>query len=111
MKSDKTFIIIYTTFPNLNSAKKIINLLIHKKIIACANIFKISSIYRWKGKIEHSAEYGAFIKTKKANYKKLEKLIKQHHPYEVPEIISWSIEKGYKPYLDWIEECVQTKRG
>jgi periplasmic divalent cation tolerance protein len=77
--------------------------MVGKKLVACGNIIKTSSVYRWKGKIEHAAEYGAFIKTKASHYKKVERYIKKCHPYEVPEIISWPINKGSKDYLDWID--------
>ncbi len=102
MKSKKTFIVVYTTFPNAKTAKKIINGLLQRRIAVCGNIFRVSSMYVWKDKIEQSPEYGAFIKTVKNNYKKVEHHIKQNHPYEVPEIISWTIERGHKAYLDWI---------
>jgi len=102
------FIVIYTTFPDLKIAKRIVYGLINEKLVACGNIFKLFSIYAWKGEIEQTAEYGAFIKTTKSNYKKVENYIKNKHPYEVPEIISWPIEKGYKPYLDWIENEVKS---
>jgi len=102
MKKRKEFIIVYATFPNLKIAKKIIHGLITKKLAACGNIFKVSSLYIWKGNIEKSPEYGAFIKSKKLNYKKVENYIKKNHPYEVPEIISWTIERGLKEYLNWI---------
>ncbi len=103
MRSEKTFILVYTTFPNLKTAHKIINGLLQKRIAVCGNIFKLSSVYIWKGKIERSPEYGAFIKTLSSNYKKVENYIKRNHPYEVPEIISWTIERGHKAYLHWID--------
>jgi len=103
MKSKKKFILVYTTFPNVTIAQKIINGLLQERIAICGNIFRLSSLYVWKGKIEQSPEYGAFIKTVKNNYKKVEHYIKQNHPYEVPEIISWTIERGHKAYLDWID--------
>jgi len=98
-----SFIVVYTTFPNLKTAKRIIKGLVKNKMIACGNIFRLSSIYIWKGKIEQNPEYGAFIKTTKRNYKKVEIYIKNNHPYEVPEIISWEIEKGLNSYLKWID--------
>ena len=104
MKIKKTFIVVYTTFPNVRVAKKIINGLIEKKLAACGNIFKLSSIYIWRGKIEQCPEYGAFIKTTKKNYKKVERFVKKNHPYEVPEIISWTIERGLEEYLNWISK-------
>jgi len=100
MKSD--YIIIYTTFPNLKIARKIIRELIGKRFIACANVFKLYSLYTWKGKIEQTKEYGALMKTKKTNYKRVAYFIRQNHPYELPEIIAWGIEKGLKRYLEWI---------
>lgn len=104
MKSKKTFIVVYTTFPNAKIAERIINGLLQERIAVCGNIFRLSSMYLWKGKIEQSPEYGAFIKTVKSNYQKVEKYIKENHPYEVPEIISWTIERGHKAYLDWIDD-------
>jgi periplasmic divalent cation tolerance protein len=98
-----SFIVVYTTFPNLKTAKRIIKGLIKNRMVACGNIFKLSSIYIWKGKIEQNPEYGVFIKTTKRNYKKVEIYIKNNHPYEVPEIISWKIEKGLNSYLKWID--------
>ncbi|MCK4250557.1 divalent-cation tolerance protein CutA [candidate division WOR-3 bacterium] len=98
-----SFIVVYTTFPNLKTAKRIIKGLIKNRMVACGNIFKLSSIYIWKGEIEQNPEYGVFIKTTKRNYKKVEIYIKNNHPYEVPEIISWEIDKGLNSYLKWID--------
>lgn len=103
MKRTYKFIIIYATFPDFKTAQKIIDMLIKTELIACGNIFKIFSIYKWQGKIEKSPEYGVFIKTTKKNYKKVEEYIKNNHPYEVPEIISWAIDRGLKSYLTWLD--------
>uniref|UniRef100_A0A7V0Z6T6 Divalent-cation tolerance protein CutA n=1 Tax=candidate division WOR-3 bacterium TaxID=2052148 RepID=A0A7V0Z6T6_UNCW3 len=103
MEVNNKFIVIYTTFPDLKTAKKVIDGLLKNRLIACANIFKIDSIYTWKKKIEKAEEYGVFIKTRKAKYKSVESFIKDNHPYEVPEIICWDIEDGLPIYFDWIE--------
>ena len=65
---------------------------------------KLSSIYRWRSKIEEAEEYGVFFKTQKHLYDKVEAYIKENHPYEVPEIIAWPIQRGLPVYLDWIKE-------
>lgn len=106
MKKITQFIVIYTTFPDLKTANKIAQNLIKHRFIACANIFKLNSIYTWQGKIEKAKEYGALIKTTRTKYKKVENYIKNNHPYKVPEIISWPIERGLKEYLAWIDEWV-----
>lgn len=104
MRSRKKYIIVYTTFPNVKVAREIVKELVEKKLGACGNIFKLFSIYAWKGKIEQEPEYGVFIKTTAKKYLNVEKYIKSRHPYEVPEIISWSIEKGFAGYLTWISK-------
>jgi len=107
MKKRDTYIIVYSTFPDLKTTKKIISGLITHKFAACGNILKLHSIYTWKGTVERNPEYGAFIKTKKKNYKDVETYIKKHHPYEVPEIVCWSIEKGLPAYMDWVSEVTK----
>ena len=104
MKTKQKYIVVYATFPKMRVAKKIVNGLIGNKLVACGNLFKLSSIYIWRGKIEQCPEYGALIKTTKKNYKKVERFIKKNHPYEVPEIISWTIERGLEEYLSWINK-------
>ena len=102
--SHQEYIVIYTTFPDVKCAKMIVQGLVEQKLAACGNMFKTSSIYRWKSNIEQAGEFGVFIKTQKHLYDKVETYIRENHPYEVPEIISWSIERGLPEYLDWIGE-------
>jgi periplasmic divalent cation tolerance protein len=97
-------IAVYATFPDLKTAKKIIRGLINKRLAACGNIFRISSVFTWKDKIAEIPEYAALIKTVRKNYPKVEKYILKNHPYEVPEIVSWDIERGAKRYLDWVQK-------
>ena len=58
-------VIIVSTFPSKQSVTSIAKLLVKKKLTACVNIAKISSIYTWKGKIENQNEYLALFKTTK----------------------------------------------
>jgi periplasmic divalent cation tolerance protein len=99
----KKYLVVYTTFPTLRSAKRIITGLVNRELAACGNIFRLNSIYRWQGKIEKHPEYAALIKTKPSKYRAIEKYIKENHPYDVPEIIAWNIDQGQKTYLDWID--------
>jgi len=78
-------------------------LLVSKRLAACVQILPgLESHYRWRGKKETSREVLLLIKTNAAVYKKLEKILLQNHPYEVPEIICLPITRGSKTYLDWI---------
>jgi periplasmic divalent cation tolerance protein len=60
------------------------------------------SVYRWQDKIEEASEVPLLIKTTAGRYAELETTIRAHHPYELPEIIAVSIERGLSEYLDWV---------
>ena len=97
-------VIIVSTYPNKKSVNKVANQIIKKKLAACVNISKISSIYTWKNKVENTSEYLAFFKTTQKNKKKLKETIKTSHPYDVPEIAEININSINKPYLKWMIE-------
>ena len=93
-----------STYPNKKSLEKIANQLVKNKLAACVNIFKIYSIYSWKGKIEKTSEYIALFKTTQRKKKQLKEKIKETHPYEVPEIVELNVKSINKPYLSWLIE-------
>jgi len=103
----KKFSFVYVTTPTKKEAKKVAKILVSEKLAACCNIFKIESLYWWKGKIEKSGEYGMFVKTKKNLVEKIIKRVKEIHSYSVPCIISFDIEKGNNDFLNWIEESTK----
>lgn len=95
-------IIIISTYPNKKSITLIANELVEKKLAACVNFTKISSIYSWKGKIENSSEFIAIFKTTYKNKKLLKEKIKESHPYQTPEIAEIEISSINQPYLKWL---------
>ena len=50
------------------------------------------------------AEHLLLVKTRSALYAELEGFIREHHPYDVPEIVQVPITAGFGPYLGWIDE-------
>ncbi len=103
------FIIIETTYPNLASAKKLGEILLTKKLAACVQFFSINSMYCWEKKIEKNREILVSIKSANSLYPEIEKIIKEHHSYEIPQILVNSLNQGSKPYFDWIDSNL--KRG
>lgn len=98
------FLIIYTTLPDETVTKEISNTLVNENLVACVNFFPIRSVYKWENKINEDNEYGLFMKTRESLYGKVEKRLKELHPYEVPAIVSYKINNGLKSYLSWIEK-------
>ena len=97
-------VIIVSTYPDKKTVTKTANELVKKRLAACANISKISSIYSWKGKIENSSEFLVLFKTTQKNKNALKKAIKKMHPYNIPEIAEIDIISINQPYLKWLIE-------
>ena len=97
-----------STFPDVDTARRISNELVAEKFAACANILPaIESIYRWKEKIENSVETLVFFKVSGDRYQQFQDKLRSLHPYAVPEIISVKIDNGLPEYLSWVaENCV-----
>ncbi|MBF0359445.1 MAG: divalent-cation tolerance protein CutA [Oligoflexia bacterium] len=101
------FCVIYTPFPNKESAMRVAKLLLEKKLIACANLIEnATSLYFWEGKLEESAETIMIAKTKKSLFNQVKDAISANHPYTCPCIISYDIEQGNESYLQWIDNWV-----
>ena len=101
------YTIVFVTVPNKKEAKKIADIILKEKLVACVNIInKLESIYWWQGKIEKSNELLLIMKTKTSLSKELIKKIKSIHTYEVPEIIFLPITAGNTDYLKWIDDSL-----
>src|SRR5271170_5031003 len=91
---------------NQENAREIASSLVDKHLAACVQISQIESYYRWKGEVQHEPELMLDIKTTGDRLVDVEKLIKQLHTYELPEIAAVPIIGGSAEYLNWIRESV-----
>lgn len=101
------FSIIYITAGDMEEAMRIGRKLVEERLAACANIFPITSVFRWKNNIEEAGEFGIIVKTKSEKVKEIEKKVKEIHSYEVPCVISFRIDEGSEDYIKWIDESVE----
>lgn len=104
-------LLVITNLPDAQSATKLALHLVETRASACVNqLAPCTSTYRWQGNIETATEVPLLIKTTRAAYPQLEKLIREAHPYELPEIIAVPVTAGLPAYLGWIvNEIIITK--
>ena len=99
-----SYCVVITTCGSSEEGEKLASQLVESKLAACVQLSSIISYYTWEGKVNRDPECKLVIKTRKALYDQVENFIKEHHSYDVPEIIELPIQSGSKEYLTWIDE-------
>jgi len=104
-----SFIIVIMTAPNKQEAVSIVRKLLEERLIACANILdSVHSLFWWKGKIEQDEEVLVLMKSQQTLFKKLSERIKEHHSYNLPEILALPVVDGSPFYLEWMKSCLNS---
>ena len=104
------FIVISTTFSTKQNATFITNKILNKQYAACIQLTpNISSYYRWKDKIESNEEFVMNIKTINTMKDKIVEIIKAHHEYEIPQIISYDFRMHNENYKEWFQQIIRDK--
>ncbi len=100
-------LILYTTWPDAETAQATAEAAVEAGLCACVNIeTPITSVYRWEGRLERSAEVPALFKTTRAAAEALRALILSRHPYDLPCIAALAIDAqgSHAAYLAWIDQ-------
>lgn len=108
--------IFYVTINSYDNAVKLSQLLVEKKLIACANIVGsaqqgITSVYFWENKIENDQEILMIMKSRTDLLREIVDEVKKNHPYKVPEIIATPIIGGNPDYIQWVIGATKTPDG
>jgi periplasmic divalent cation tolerance protein len=103
MTNDDRPILIYTTFPGLDDAKRVGDALVGARLAACVNMFPgMISIFEWEGAREEANEVAMIIKTRASLTEAVLKETKRLHPYELPALLVLPTEGGSAEYCGWI---------
>lgn len=96
-------LLVYTTFPDVDTALSIGESLVREKLIACINVLPgMRSVYGWNGSIGRGEEAAAILKTRKGRQQALVQALKERHPYETPVILFIEPTGAYAGTLEWL---------
>jgi periplasmic divalent cation tolerance protein len=96
------FCMVLTTVPDEALAETLARQIVAAGLGACVQAQPIKSYYVWKGETCAEPEVRLCIKTRKAQYQRLEDFIRARHPYETPQIVQVPIDVGSADYLQWV---------
>ncbi len=84
----KNIIVLHTTVANIEDARRMAQVLLNLKLIACAQIDgPIESVYRWESAMETEKEFRLTVKTIDDLADQVIEKMKTLHPYEIAEIV------------------------
>ena len=97
-------IVLYTTWPDAETAEAFGRLAVEQRLAACANVMApMRSIYRWEGAIQSEAETPMLLKTTASAVDRLGALILKYHPYRTPCVVALTVNTPFcnPGYVAW----------
>ena len=105
---DSAYLAIFITAGSPEEARKIAEVLLRQRKVACVNIVpNVNSLFWWQDEIESADENLLIVKTKAALLNEVVRLVAENHSYDVAEVIALPIVGGNQDYLEWIEKEVK----
>ncbi len=101
--------VVFISLPR-DEAKELARGLVENRLAACVNILpKIESYYWWDDKVEHDEEALLIVKTTRQRFDELRAWVVEHHPYDIPEIISLPLSDGLSDYIEWVKSEMESR--
>jgi periplasmic divalent cation tolerance protein len=108
-ENDKA-VLVYATFPSLETAETEGATLVDAGLAACVNILPgMVSIYIWDGARHRDAEVVMLIKTRLSLAENVIGQVRSRHSYENPALLVLPVEGGSSEFLAWILRQTETR--
>ena len=92
-----------TTLGNAADALALVRTLLNDRLVACGTVLPgATSLYRWDGRLVEEGEVVVLLKTNETQWEALAAAIQARHPYDVPELLAFPVDRGLEPYLQWV---------
>ena len=102
------FIQVMTTTDSRRKADDLSQILLQERLTACVQVEgPITSRYHWQGKIKETEEWRCVIKTRGSLFSQVAAIIRDHHSYDVPEIIAFQIIDSSPSYGQWLDKEIR----
>ena len=96
-------VLIYSTFPSLEDATRVGEMLVAGRLAACVNAFPgMISIFEWQGVRKRAEEVAVIIKTRAGLKEQVMAEVKRLHPHDVPAFLVLPTDGGSPEYCAWI---------
>lgn len=97
-----SLIAVVTTLPTREQALALGRTLVEQRLVACAQLSAIESLYLWNGMLQQEPEVRLLLKAPEHHYAAIEAAILEQHPYDLPAIHAQRLDRVHGPYGEWI---------
>src|SRR5438270_8733545 len=105
-------VLIMVTTGGRDDAERLGEALVVEHLAACCSVVPtVHSFYYEDGQLQREHEALLLVKTLASRAVAVQEFIRDHHSYEVPEILELPIEGGSSAYLSWLEKQVVQPGG
>jgi len=81
--------------------------LLDDRLVACANIFSVRSVYHWESAVQDHLESRAAFHTRLSLFNEVSAKVSESHPYDVPAIFAVPLAAVSDSYRSWVLDQTQ----
>ena len=105
-------VVVFLTGPTHQQLEDMATRLVEEGLAACVNILPgVTSVYRWRDRVERDTEALGIVKTDARLLSRLEDRVRELHTYDLPEVLVIESVGGSRAYLDWVLDSVTSRSG
>ncbi|HEX9343708.1 MAG TPA: divalent-cation tolerance protein CutA [Actinomycetota bacterium] len=91
--------------PDEAAARRLAEGIVTERLAAAVQVVgPVWSVFWWQGERHRADEWLCLAKTTAARFQRLAAYVREHHAYEVPEVIAVPVSDGNADYLAWLGE-------
>ncbi|MFN7445003.1 MAG: divalent-cation tolerance protein CutA [Curvibacter sp.] len=94
--------VVQTTLATEAQAAELARAVVRARLGACVQLQAIRSVYVWQEQVRDEPEWLLSIKTRRTRYPQLQAWLREHHPYDTPEIVCLPVHQASPDYATWV---------
>jgi len=94
---------VATTVATQDDARRLAQAVLAQRLAACVQVEPITSHYRWQGVLHEEGELRLFCKTTAAAVPALLALLREQHPYDLPQLVVQPLQATVD-YAQWVAQ-------
>lgn len=94
--------LLYTPCTDIDEARRIASALLDDKLIACANLFPVTSLYSWEDDVKEEGEVVLLVKTRDAKAGRVCNRIIELHSYDTPCVLTLTADAN-QAFATWVD--------